>query len=282
MVLWLSEIQAIRFEITSEQLQESKCLDVLKYFLSDDDRNLPRASDLPVSLVEDLTVTFRKWTRGDLSNDPRRSLMQREDGRSTSAIDPTWPFKRSAAFYGEGDLVNGQRWPSRIAMVSVGAHGRTVAGIHGHRLSGAYAVVMGLHGQGQGYYADRDLRDRVWYLGTAQPKKNERDKRQIQESDGESGSDDENEEDEGDEKLPTSDTLKLFASIRSGNPVRLFRSSKLPRINLLRPLQGYRYDGLYKVVDFELLEEERQIYRFEFHRLPGQGPIRKHDYRTFD
>jgi hypothetical protein len=35
-----------------------------------------------------------------------------------------------------------------------------------------------------------------------------------------------------------------------------------------------RYDGLYEIVDKELLVEETAMFRFSLHRLKGQDPIR--------
>jgi hypothetical protein len=141
-----------------------------------------------------------------------------------------------------------------------GAHGASMAGIYGPSVvEGAQGLVMGLHGQNCNYYADRDEGSRVKYIGTALKKKGSSLDTAIMVD-----SDDENEEDG-----PTNHTRMLMTSVETGKPVRLFRSDKLPDINPYRPLKGYRYDGLYRVVSSELLEEERQIYGFELRRLPG-------------
>jgi hypothetical protein len=166
-----------------------------------------------------------------------------------------------------------------------GAHGATVAGIYGPSVAeGAQALVMGLHGQGGNYYADRDEGDRVKYIDTAR-KKND--------SSGEKAtlieSDDDDDGDAGDGSTEpsgrsgtTAHTQCLMTSVKTGKPVRLFRSHKLPDENQYRPKMGFRYDGLYTVVSSELLEDERQIYGFELRRLAGQGPIRRNDMRIFE
>jgi hypothetical protein len=63
-------------------------------------------------------------------------------------------------------------------------------------------------------------------------------------------------------------------------PVRVFRSSKAAKIVPLRPKRGLRYDGLYVVKEYELVNVKRQIYQFEMKRLNDregeyvQGPLR--------
>lgn len=57
-------------------------------------------------------------------------------------------------------------------------------------------------------------------------------------------------------------------------PVRLIRSANLPNTNPYRPERGYRYDGLYKVVSYEVLKQDGAVYRFKLVRCEGQGPIR--------
>lgn len=40
------------------------------------------------------------------------------------------------------------------------------------------------------------------------------------------------------------------------------------------PRKGIRYDGLYTVVEYEILREETAMYRFSLRRCKGQDPLR--------
>ena len=59
-----------------------------------------------------------------------------------------------------------------------------------------------------------------------------------------------------------------------GSPVRVLRSSGLPSKNQYRPSKGLRYDGLYTVIDEEILDVATAMHRFSLRRIPGQDPIR--------
>ena len=274
LIEWLTDVQSIEFHITPELLTRSAVLAGIEKFLSEPQAAFRQANRVPIYLEEDLTYLFRKWTAGDLDNDLHRGLLikRKSNGVCSFLLDRTWEhFKEDCNYFGDGNLVNGQRWPGRMHMRRDAAHGFPQAGIYGPSVeAGCQALVMGLHGQSCNYYADRDEGDRVKYIGTARKKK------------GSSANDSEDDEDEEQDNGPTRGTRMLMTSIKTGKPVRMFRSDKLPDINPYRPLKGYRYDGLYTVVSSELLEEERQIHGFELRRLPGQGPIRRHDMRTFE
>ena len=145
-------------------------------------------------------------------------------------------------------------------MVRDGAHKYQQAGICGRADGGAQAVVMGKPEFEE--YADIDLGDEIWYVGTPAKETGEEEvdlEEVVQDDDIPKG--------------VTNATKLLFKSIKTENEVRVFRSSKLPKINKLKALEGFRYDGVYKVVDYENLEE-RALYRFHMVRVPGQGPIR--------
>ena len=276
MVQWTTTVQAWNFEITPEALEQSHVLTTLKEFLSDDNKELRTTVRVPTGIEEELEYLMRKWIRGELGNHPDRGLTVKVKARGGKilCLDKTWAYYKSADYFGAGDLVNGQRWLNRAHMMRDGVHGASIAGIWGHSIEeGAQALVMGRHGQGNGgFYADRDQGNEVWYIGTARPKKADRTGTVYADSD-----------DDGDEtKGPTAHTRMLMTSIETKNPVRLIRSDKLPHINKYKPAQGYRYDGLYQVMGSELLEEERQIYRFHLKRLEGQGPVRVNDMRTFE
>jgi hypothetical protein len=275
---WITEVQAWSFVINEEILQTCRVLVALKEFLCEENKDLRIAAKVPSWIEEDLEFLMRKWTKGDLVNHPDRGLTRevKDNIRTRPLLDKTWSHYKSANYFGAGDLVNGQRWKKRVHMMSEGVHGASIAGIWGHSIEeGCQAVVMGRDGQdGGGWYADRDEGTVVWYIGTARKK--------ICSSAATAIRIDDCDNDEPEDKGPTNHTRMLMTSIETEKPIRLIRSDKLPHKNKYRPAQGYRYDGLYQAVGSELLEPERQIYRFELHRLPDQGPIREIDMRTFE
>lgn len=242
-----------------EILEESNLLETIHDLsVAVEERNI----DLPVDVHEDLLYLYRKWSNEDLSVDQNRGLISEvRNGRVSYRLDPNFAFGHSSDFYGSGHLVNGQGWPLRICMVRDGAHRYQQAGICGRADGGAQAVVMGKPEFEE--YADVDLGDEIWYVGTP-AKENGEEEVELEEV-------------QNTDNTPngvTNASKLLFKSIQTENDVRVFRSSKLPKVNKLKPLEGFRYDGVYKVVDYEVLEEERALYRFHMVRVPGQGPIR--------
>ncbi|KIW11367.1 hypothetical protein PV08_10667 [Exophiala spinifera] len=259
--------------ISREVLDQGDLLRHLKKFLGEDNEALREIKKVPVDIVEDLTSLYRKWELGDLSVLPRRGLLRSAE-RAPWTVDPQYPYQRSANFYGHGHLVNGQTWICRAAMRRDGAHSALQAGICGTVKDGARSIVMGYYIEDtKEGYADRDFGETIEYIGTArrrQPDDEEptnvkdpakyRSSRKTKNTAGEG---------------PTCATECLMTSFRTGKPVRVFRSYKLPPINSLRPLKGFRYDGLYVVKKYELLKKERQIYKFIMTRMKeGQGPLR--------
>jgi len=69
-------------------------------------------------------------------------------------------------------------------------------------------------------------------------------------------------------------TQHLIDSHRQEVDIRVLRSHSLPNTNLYRPEMGYRYDGLYRISKWELLDAATQMHRFSLNRLPGQHSIR--------
>ena len=61
----------------------------------------------------------------------------------------------------------------------------------------------------------------------------------------------------------------------SGQPVRVLRSSKSRQSSRTNyaPAEGIRYDGLYLVIGFEVLEKATSFYRFKLARCAGQFPV---------
>jgi hypothetical protein len=75
--------------------------------------------------------------------------------------------------------------------------------------------------------------------------------------------------------VPSEATTRLIESCDAvGEPVRVIRSMNLKKPNQYRPEVGYRYDGLYEVVSYELRNKLKAAYRFKLERCPGQNPIR--------
>jgi len=260
--------------VSQEVLDRSRVLPRLKEFLSDDYAPVRESKRVHISIVENLTIILRKWEFGDLSVVARRGLTQNQE-RGQIRADPDWPWTRSSNYFGHGHLVNGQTWRSRAEMRRDGAHAPAISGIYGTVKEGAKSIVMGYHNTAKKeYYADIDEYDHIFYIGTALPREahdtrptNIKDRQQHA-----AGMVLLNHRGQG----PTANTRALITSSRTKIPVRVFRSSKLADIVAHKPVQGYRYDGLYKVVGYEVLKLERQIYRFGMIRLTeGQGPLRE-------
>ena len=114
------------------------------------------------------------------------------------------------------------------------------AGIHGQAGKGAYSIVMS-----GGGYSDVDNGDDITYCGTA-----------------------------GTNGTPSAGTILLKESQDLYSPVRVLRSFALPTSNRYRPIKGLRYDGLYNVVSFIVLDEETAMHAFRMTRREGQDPIR--------
>ena len=65
--------------------------------------------------------------------------------------------------------------------------------------------------------------------------------------------------------------LKAYETQQS---LRVLRSASLSTGNAYRPARGIRYDGLYRIISYEILDPETAMYRFSLSRLEGQDPIR--------
>jgi len=147
----------------------------------------------------------------------------------------------TAKYHGEGELILGQWWPTQLCTVRDGAHGSSQGGIYGDKEEGTYSIVL----SGGGGYHDKDEGDIIEYSGT-----------------------------EGKDFTPTDATLSMIKSAELGNEFRVIRSSQLIKKNPHRPEVGLRYDGLYTIKSFQLVDKGTQIHRFLLERCPGQEPIR--------
>lgn len=119
-------------------------------------------------------------------------------------------------------------------------------GISGNKEYGCISVVMS-----HGYSKDEDYGDRVLYCGTVGvPVKG-------------TGT-----------SVPSGGTKLLQTSLANGTPVRLLRSTKSKKHSAYAPSAGIRYDGLYVVTAYEILDEATQMYRFTMDRQPNQPAMR--------
>ncbi len=209
------------------------------------DTNLQKGVQFPWDIRADAEALYLRWLSGILDPHLLRgidTLRKKTNGvqRTTHRLNPTYKDRKSCNYVGAGDLLNGQWWPLQICAMRDGAHGEIEAGIHGKPDSGALSVVLA-----SGGYADMDDGTNIRYCGTS-----------------------------GSPGKPTQGTNHLKQASALGNPVRVLRSAALPATNPYRPLRGLRYDGLYDVISYEILDEATAMHRFLLQRRAGQDPIR--------
>jgi hypothetical protein len=243
---------------------------VIDNFLSNPNHDPRRhAGRVPWEISERLTIIFRKWQQGDFGVRPHRGFMRNDQNRWVR--DPEYPHGRDGRFFGEGPFVNGQRFASRRQLVLEGGHAATQAGIAGTTTDGAYSIVMGLHfPDKKKVYADVDCGTTIYYLSTALKGGSDRD---VLESHIKKPGWDAI--DTGEDREKTKGAKALLKSHETKKPVRVFRSWKAAKIVPNRPAPTeLRYDGLYRVVDYEVINPVLMVHRFKMVRVPGQGPLR--------
>ncbi|KAI9682291.1 MAG: hypothetical protein M1817_000345 [Caeruleum heppii] len=200
----------------------------------------------PWDIQADARALYNRLMQGILDPHLLRGIdstrRKRGDGKSTVAhtLQKDCLFRIPCNVVGENGLVNGQWWPLQICAMRDGAHGEMEAGIHGQPNNGAFSVVLS-----SGGYDDRDEGDRILYCGTS-----------------------------GSEGKATAGTRYLLDTYRTGNPVRVLRSGALPASNPWAPPKGLRYDGLYEILAYEILDVATAMHRFTLRRRAGQDPIR--------
>ncbi|PSN66598.1 hypothetical protein BS50DRAFT_493349 [Corynespora cassiicola Philippines] len=201
----------------------------------------------PWDVKADAWQLFSRWYDGNFEIDLLRGLVTSTDKkRNRDSIDPEYrsKFPASANCYGEGKLVLGQWWPTQLCTVRDGAHGCPQGGIYGERGRGCYSIV--LSGMGESAYQDEDNGDDIWYSGT-----------------------------DGKDYQMTDATQRLMDTCKTiRNPVRVIRSHQLHKNNPYRPRRGLRYDGLYDVTEFELIDPVKAVYKFHLVRSSKQHPAR--------
>lgn len=203
----------------------------------------------PDDLADDSLVLHQRWSKGlfdahllhgiELKN---RTQLDDTTFRSRN-LEKDYAFKVSAHYIGAGDLVNGQWWPLQICLIRDGAHGEIEAGICGEPGKGVFSIVLGSSG-----YDNVDEGDVIKYCGTSGSNGNE-----------------------------TGNTKLMMEALRLRNPVRVIRSgANSKKKTVYQPARGLRYDGLYEVVEDELLHQATAMHRFKLERLSGQHAIRYH------
>lgn len=201
-------------------------------------------AEFPPDLKADAYQLYLRWHKGDLTQDLLRGIVTRKaHNRTSDSICGEYrsKFPVNARYHGHGALVAGQWWPTQLCAVRDGAHGSSQGGIFGDKIEGAYSVVLSAGAA----YDDIDAGDVVQYSGTKSAS-----------------------------STPTDNTRALLASRALGNPIRVIRSAQLGPQNRFRPHRGLRYDGLYVVTRYEVLDAETASYRFRLERCAGQDAIR--------
>ncbi|GAM83114.1 hypothetical protein ANO11243_011000 [Dothideomycetidae sp. 11243] len=200
-------------------------------------------ADTPYYLVADAEELWHKWANRIFDTDLMHGI--KFQANEAASIKPGYEKKRSASVSGANNLVNGQWFPSQLCLVRDGAHGSSMGGIAGRMGEGAWSVVLsaGMSENGD-RYPDHDNGEEVLYCGT----------------DGKEGKISEN-------------TQRMIETFELGNPLRLIRSSTCAH-SAYRPKEGFRYDGLYEVTKFDIIDKQKMRYRFTLVRTPGQPAIR--------
>ncbi|EGD98615.1 hypothetical protein TESG_06095 [Trichophyton tonsurans CBS 112818] len=209
-------------------------------------------NSIPWDIRLDCSAILQRMEEGNFHVDLSRGILTkrtfRENGKSSVSrvLDKNYPFKQSAFVVGDSHLRNGQWFPWQICALRDGAHGEIEGGISGNKSTGAVSIVLSSSGGGiNQMYADVDQGDTVWYCGTR----------------GKNGE-------------VSANTALLLQAASKKSEIRVLRSSKLPKVNPYRPSEGMRYDGLYKICSYEILDQATALHRFKLERVKGQTPIR--------
>lgn len=219
------------------------------------DKDFMNGTRWPWDISADAEEQYNKWCAGIFEMDLLRGLDPAKPADEKNGI-PGHAARVKKGYnlrlvevheFGNGKLLNGQWWPLQLcavrdgksclaitiesSLIFSGAHCNAQGGIAGSRGDGAHSVIM----SGGGNYDDIDRGDEIWYCGT-----------------------------EGADHKATEYTKRMLESVNN-HPVRVLRSAKLSQEkSQFRPELGIRYDGLYDVVDSEVMDREKQVMRFRY------------------
>ena len=197
----------------------------------------------PLDIRELANSLERRWWHGDtdpnLMRGIKKNTSKTKDGNDHifHALDPEFNFRVPPNDIGHGKLMIGQWWPLQICAVRDGAHGEIEAGIHGSKNDGAISVVVS-----GGGYANIDEGDTIQYCGTTNVK-----------------------------NIPSANTKLMLLSYEKRQPVRVLRSSKAN--SKYSPSTGIRYEGLYKITAYEIIDIDLALHRFTLQRKKDQPPV---------
>ncbi|RDL42443.1 uncharacterized protein BP5553_02422 [Venustampulla echinocandica] len=206
----------------------------------------PDTDAFPYDIRADAEALWLRWMNEDIDPNLLRGIettkgvLSSGKKRTQHKLEQNYQHKKSANTFGDNGLVNGQWWPSRLCAFRDGAHGEQEAGIHGQGGVGAYAVAVS-----STEYDDIDNGDVIEYCGTS-----------------------------GDNGTPSKGTQLLQETYRKGQPLRVLRAQN--KNSKYAPSEGIRYDGLYKITDYEIRDAKEAKIRFTLKRIEGQDPIRYH------
>jgi len=141
-------------------------------------------------------------------------------------------------------------WATRRGPVESAVHRPTRSGIQGSaKKGGVLSILLSKY-----YVDDKDMGDTIFYTGTGGKKK----------LDGPQTSG---------QSWGATQNKAFQRSLETRETVRVVRSSECG--SKYAPPYGYRYDGLYKVIDCrtDIGQDGKEICRSTLERLPGQHPI---------
>jgi len=207
--------------------------------------NVVDGIDFPWYVRRDAKALYRRWNAEDVEPSILRGLQISGKDRSYRA-ERDYMFEVSCDYHGEGNLINGQWFPYHLSAKIHGAHGNPDSGIHGDRDHGAFSIVL------SSGYNNRDDGYEIKYYGTKAKAPGK----------------------------PTPSTKYMMTAYDKKSEIRVLRSSGIDPPSQYRPSVGLRYDGLYKITSYNLMEEKYSHYRFNLKRIGGQLPIRHQDPYT--
>jgi hypothetical protein len=114
----------------------------------------PDSRIFPYDIRDDADVLYQRWMSGDIDchllrgiNTERKTASSGKS-RTSDKLDKFYEGRKSANEVGSNGLINGQWWPTRMAVLRDGGHGALEAGIHGQTEKGAFSVVIARSGYG--------------------------------------------------------------------------------------------------------------------------------------